>query len=114
MSSKSPRKDESSENKLKRLFSKDKKTVKEKEKGSFQRDLQKEDEMQNATYVGKNEESVSITALLSTSVGVKSRRRKNSNDFKEKKVKPKKAEGEDDKEEGEEAFIFFRPKKGKR
>ena len=55
MSSKSPRKDESSENKLKRLFSKDKKTVKEKEKGSFQRDFQKEDEVQNATYVGKNE-----------------------------------------------------------
>jgi hypothetical protein len=40
----------------------------------------------------RGEDNVDFTAVLSTSVGVKSRRRKASNEFKEKKPKIKKEE----------------------
>jgi hypothetical protein len=50
--------------------------------------------------------------MLSTSVGVRSRKRKQSKDFK--KPKQLKPEGDMEKGDGEDAFIFFRPKKGKK
>ena len=73
--------------------------------------MKEEGEVGNVTGLRRGDDTVDFTAVLSTSVGVRSRRRKASNEFKEKKPKLKK---EEDKEEGEEAFIFFRPKKGRR
>lgn len=113
--SKSPsRKESSNENKLARLFSKDKHPVKEKD---FKESLRKEENGGTNLTTQQREqqdESVSFSAVLATTT-VKSRRRRESKEFKEKKPKPRKQENaEEEKEEGDEAFIFFRPKKGKK
>jgi hypothetical protein len=55
---------------------------------------------------------VSFSAVLSNNVTVKTRKRKNSSEVK--KEKGRKAEERADREEGDEAFMFFRPKKGKK
>ena len=62
-----------------------------------ERDRVKEEEGGNVTCVGggRDESTTFTAALLSTSVGVKSRRRKNSNDYKDKKPKHKPETAED-------------------
>lgn len=81
-SSRSPRKASgSNDNKLNRLFSKEKNPLKEREmKESIRRG--EEDAPLNATVSPRNDESVSFSAVLSNNVTVKTRRRKNSNEVK--------------------------------
>lgn len=112
-SSKSPRRASgSNDNKLNRLFSKEENPLKEKEKELKESVRRGEEEQLNATTSPRNDESVSFSAVLSNNVTVKTRRRKQSGEAK--KEKARKAEEKGGEGEGDEAFMFFRPKKGKK
>ncbi len=77
----SPRTSGSASKKLNRLFSKDKKTVKEKGSDSMSNG---DDEPPNATAIVSRDESISFSAALGANVTVRTRRRKASPEKKEK------------------------------
>lgn len=103
-------KNPSNDNKLNRLFSKDKNQLRE---GGLKDSARvAEDPPLNQTTAHPQDESVSFSSVLATSVAVKSRRRKGSTEAKKEKAKEE--ERHKEKEEGDEAFIFYRPKKAKK
>lgn len=104
-------KNPSNDNKLNRLFSKEKNQLRE---GGLKDSARvAEDQPLNQTAVHAQDESVSFSSVLATSVAVKSRRRKGSTEGKKEKAKVEE-DRHKEKEEGDEAFIFYRPKKGKK
>jgi hypothetical protein len=111
----SARKDKnpSNDNKLNRLFSKEKNQLRE---GGLKDSARvAEDAPLNQTAnAHAQDESVSFSSVLATSVAVKSRRRKGSTEMKKEKPKAEPEDKHREKEEGDEAFIFYRPKKGKK